>query len=243
MQVGFIGSGNMATALARGLGEPVLCTDSGSGRAQRLVDELGGEVVSNAECAERAEILVLAHKPYQLDAVAAEIDPRRVVVSILGNVDVDTVRRAYPKARTVLRLEPNTPSELRRGVLIFAESESPDAPAVHERFSVLGTVVELPDRLVGTAGAVSGVGPAYWALFVEAWTDAAVRHGIPAEKAATLVTETMAGTAALLTHTDTLSARRAVTSPGGSTARGLNALEQGGVRAALANAMDAVVEP
>src|SRR3954452_12780716 len=81
------------------------------------------------------------------------------------------------------------------------------------------------------------------ALIVEAWTDTAVRHGIPADKAATLVTETMAGTAALLAHTDTLTARRAVTSPGGSTARGLNALEQGGVRAALANAMDAVVEP
>src|SRR3954463_7205199 len=109
MQVGFIGSGDLATAPGAAPGDPVLCTDSGSGRAQRLVDELGGEGVSNAQCAERAEILVLAHKPYQLDAVAAEIDPRRVVVSILGNVDVDTVRRAYPKARTVLRLEPNTP--------------------------------------------------------------------------------------------------------------------------------------
>jgi len=241
--VGFIGSGNMATALARGLGEPVLCTDNGSGRAQRLVDELGGEVVSNAECAERADILVLAHKPYQLDAVAAGIDARRIVVSILGDVTVDAVRRAHPKARSVLRLEPNTPSALRRGVLIFTESDSPDAPAVHERFKTLGTIVELPERLAGIAGAVSGVGPAYWALIVEAWTDAAVRHGIPADKAATLVTETMAGTAALLAQTDTLTARRAVTSPGGATARGLNALEQGGVRAALANAMDAVVNP
>src|SRR6478735_6709366 len=203
MQLGFIGSGNMASALARGLGEPVLCTDNGSGRAQRLVDELGGEVVTNAECAERADILVLAHKPYQLEAVAAGVDARGIVVSILGDTSVDTVGEAHPNARSVLRLEPNTPTELRRGVLIFAESDSPDAPAVHELFGTLGKVVELPDRLVGIAGAVSGVGPAYWALLVEAWTDAAVRHGIPAEKAATLVTETMAGTAALLAHTDT----------------------------------------
>jgi pyrroline-5-carboxylate reductase len=241
MQVGFIGSGNMARALARGLGEPILATDNGSGRAQRLVDELGGEVVSNAECAERADVLVLAHKPYQLDVVAAEIDARQIVVSILGDVSVDTVRRAHPNARSVLRLEPNTPSELRRGVLVFAESDSPDTAAVHALFRPLGTIVELPERLVGTAGAVSGVGPAYWALIAEAWIDAAVRHGIPADKAATLVSETMAGTAALLTHTDTLAVRRAVTSPGGSTARGLNALEQRGVRAALAAAMDAVV--
>jgi pyrroline-5-carboxylate reductase len=91
------------------------------------------------------------------------------------------------------------------------------------------------------AGAVTGVGPAYWALLAEAYTDSAVRHGIPAAQAATLVSETMAGTAALLAQTDTLTLRRGVTSPGGSTARGLAALERGGVRAALAAAMDDVV--
>ena len=231
----------MARALAQGLGQPALFTDSGSGRAQALVDELGGEAVSNAECAERADVLVLAHKPYQLDAVAETIDARGIVVSILGSTSVETVSKAHPNARTVLRLEPNTPSEYRQGVLVFAASDSPDARAVHELFAPLGTIVELPDRLIGVAGAVSGVGPAYWSLIAEAWIDSAIRHGIPAAEAATLVTETMAGTAALLTHTDTLAARRAVTSPGGSTARGLNALEQGGVRSALANAMDAVV--
>jgi pyrroline-5-carboxylate reductase len=88
---------------------------------------------------------------------------------------------------------------------------------------------------------VSGVGPAYWALLAEAFVDSAIRHGLPAAQAATLVRETMAGTAALLTETDTLALRRGVTSPGGSTARGLDALERGGVRAALSQAMDAVV--
>ena len=88
-----------------------------------------------------------------------------------------------------------------------------------------------------------GVAPAYWALFVEAWVDAAVRHGVPVATAQALVREGMAGTAELLRHYDgdTLALRRAVTSPGGSTARGLAALERGGVRAALAQAMDAVV--
>ena len=232
----------MAAALARGWGDPILATDSGSGRAQTLVAEVGGEVVSNRECAERADVLILAHKPYQLEQVAQEIDPKGVVVTILGSITVAEVELALPHAK-VLRVEPNTPSALRRGVLVFAASEHPEAQAVQDLFSRLGTVVELPERLVDIAGAVSGVGPAYWALIAEAWTDAAIRHGIPAAQAATLVTETMAGTAALLTQTDTLSARRAVTSPGGSTARGLHALEKGGVRAALADAMDAVVNP
>lgn len=79
MQVGLIGAGNMARAMARGWGEPLLCSDSGSGRAQALVDELGGEALSNLEVARRAELVILCHKPYQLNAVAKEIaePPRR----------------------------------------------------------------------------------------------------------------------------------------------------------------------
>jgi pyrroline-5-carboxylate reductase len=241
MQVGFIGSGNMAAALARGWGDPVLATDNGSGAAQRLVDELGGEAVSNRACAERADVLILAHKPYQLDLVANQVDARGIVVSILGATTVEQLKRAHPNAKAVIRVEPNTPAELRRGVTLFAATDDPHAGAIKDLFARLGTVVELPEPLIGIAGAVSGVGPAYWALFAEAWTDAAIRHGIPAAEAATLVTETMAGTAALLTQTDTLAARRAVTSPGGSTARGLDALERGGLRAAFSDAMDAIL--
>jgi pyrroline-5-carboxylate reductase len=93
------------------------------------------------------------------------------------------------------------------------------------------------------AGATGGVGPAYFALLAEAWVDAAVRHGLSPQVASTLVTETMAGSAELLRlrDHDTLALRRAVASPGGTTARGLAALERGGVRAALAAAMDDVV--
>jgi len=235
----------MAAALARGWGEPVLCTDSGSGRAAKLVAELGGEVLTNRELARAADVIVLAHKPAQLDAVAGEIADAAtgIVVSILGGTTVERVRAAYPHAATVLRVEPNTPAAVRQGVLVFAASEDPGAEPVKTLFARLGTVIEVPEKLIGVAGAISGVGPAYWALLAEAWTDAAVRHGLSAPQAATLVRHTMAGTAALLEHTDTLALRRAVTSPGGSTARGLDALERAGVRAALSDAMDAVVTP
>ena len=246
MQVGFIGSGNMAAALARGWGEPVLCSDSGSGRARALAEELGGEALTNREVAERADLVILAHKPAQLETVAEEIaGAPKAVVSILARATQADVRAAYPDT-PVFCVEPNTPAEVGRGVLAFAQ---PDAPVdaqlyaeVRERFARLGTVLEVPERLMGVAGACMGVAPAYWALMVEAWVDAAVARGMPVATAQTLVTEGMAGSAELLRHYDgdTLALRRAVTSPGGSTARGLAALERGGVRSALAQAMDDV---
>jgi len=239
MQVGFIGSGNMASALARGWGEPVLCSDSGSGRAAALAQELGGEALTNREVAERADILILAHKPAQLEAVAAEIGgAAKAVVSILAGVTQAELRAAYPGV-PVFCVEPNTPTEVGKGVLAFAEPDEPVDADLHrqvrERFARLGAVVEVPERLMGVA-------PAYWALVVEAWVDAAVRRGMPVAAAKELVIGGMAGSAELLRRHDgdTLKVRRAVASPGGSTARGLAALEAAGVRAALSDAMDAV---
>jgi pyrroline-5-carboxylate reductase len=247
--IGLVGSGNMARALALGWGDPVLCTDSGSGRARELAELVGGEAVaSNRELAERADVVVLAHKPAQLAAVAAEVaGAPRVVVSILARTTQAEVRAAYPET-PVFRIEPNTPVEVRRGALAFA---IPDAPVdeelrtrVRELFSRLGTVVDVPEPLMRIAGATGGVGPAYWALLVEAQVDAAIRRGMPQALASRLVTETMAGSAELLRarEFDTLALRRAVSSPGGTTVRGLAALERGGVRAALAQAMDDVVD-
>ena len=241
MRIGFVGSGNMATALVRGWGEPVLCTDSGSGRAHVLAEEFGGEAVaSNAELAERAEIVVLAHEPQQLAEVAQEVAPRaKRVVSLLAGTSLEDLRAAFPGV-PVARVEPNTPVELRQGVCILA-TESDDREQIRELFERVGAVVELPEKQMTVAAACSGVGPAYFALVQEAWVDAAVRRGIPSARASELVRGTMAGTAALLETTDTLALRRGVTSPGGATARGLAALEAGGLRTAFADAMDAVV--
>jgi pyrroline-5-carboxylate reductase len=245
MKIGFIGAGNMAAALARGWGEPVLCTDSGSGRARALVDELGGEVAaSNFELAVNSDIVVLAHKPAQLDAVAREASPAaRAVVSLLGRTTLEELRAAYP-GTPVVRVQPNTPVEVRSGVTLLAEpAEDPLAGQVEALFERVGTVVRLPESMLDAAAACSGVGPAYWALAAEAWVEAAIRRGVPASQAQRLVTETMAGSAELLRARghDTLRMRREVTSPGGTTARGLAALERHGIRAAFAAAMDDVL--
>ncbi len=237
MQIGLIGAGNMGSAMARGWGRPVLASDSGSGRAAALVAELGGEALSNAEVAERADLVVLAHKPGQLEDVAAGIAPKRIL-SVMGGRTLDDLRRAYPDAR-VTRVEPNTPVALRQGVLVVpAEADDDEVLAL---LAELGSVVRVPEALIGTAGAISGVGPAYVALVAEAWADAGIKAGLPAAVATDLVTRTLAGSAALLAEQDTLAVRRGVTSPGGTTARGLAALEREGIRRAFAAATDDVV--
>jgi pyrroline-5-carboxylate reductase len=246
MRVGLIGAGNIARALARGWGEPVLVSDAGSGRAQSLADELGGEAVdSSLEVARGADLVILCHKPAQLSRVAQEIAGEiKPIVSVLGGVSLEALQAVYP-ARPVFRTEPNTPVEVRRGVVSFCPAEG--VPADLERdvialFDRLGEVFVLPESLFGAAGAISGVGPAYQALLAEAQVDAGIRYGLKADLAGRLVAETMAGTAALIAHRDydTLAVRREVTSPGGSTARGLAALERAGVRAAFQDAMDAL---
>lgn len=235
----------MASALARGWGEPVLCTDIAHERAGALVAEVGGEVLtSNAALADRADVVFLCHKPEQLDAVAAEVADREeggAIVSILGGIPLDALRRAYPGQR-VTRLMPNVAVEVGRGTICMAaESEPPEG--LRELLQRAATLVELPERQMEIATAVMGVGPAYVSLFVEAQVDAAVRLGMPPDLAARLATETAAGTAELLAKHDydTLGIRRMVTSPGGSTARGLAALEHGGLRAAFQAAAQAVV--
>jgi pyrroline-5-carboxylate reductase len=251
MRVGLIGAGNMARALARGWGEPVLCSDSGSGRAAALAAELGGRAAGNVEVAEEADLVVLCHKPAQFGDVARELSGHvKAVASVLGSIDASALAQAY-RPQQVFRLMPNTPVEVRQGVVLYSPVDRYDHVIDRELerqvlalFERLGAVVTIDESRVAAAAAVMSVGPAYQALLAEAQVDAAVRHGLGPTLASRLVTDTMAGTAELLRvrDYDTLAVRREVTSPGGSTARGLDALERGGVRAAFQAAIDRVCE-
>jgi pyrroline-5-carboxylate reductase len=248
MQIGLIGAGNMARGLALGWGQPVVCTDVLPERARALADEVGGEAVgSSAEVAQRADLVFLCHKPPQLQAVAAEVAPHaRAVASILAATPLASVKAAYPE-RPVYRVLPSTPVEVRQGAVILAADDEQDPEldaAVRELLAELGTLVVLDDGVVDVAMGLMSNAPAYYALVVEAQVDAGVRHGLTPDQAARLVVQTMAGTAELIRRQDydTLAVRRAVTSPGGSTARGLDALERGGLRGAFSAALDAILQ-
>jgi pyrroline-5-carboxylate reductase len=258
MQIGLIGCGNMARALARGWGRPVLCADPIAERARALADELGGEALaSNAEVAARAELVVLCHKPAQLATVAGEVGAGTTpIASILAVTPLAALREAYP-GRPVYRFIPSLPVEVRQGAVVQAAgpgqldaeslgglSEQLDA-SVAELFAELGTLVVLDDSLVDVATGLMSCSPAYVALVAEAQVDAGVRRGIPAAQGAELVVQTLAGTAELLRRRgyDTMAVRREVSSPGGLTARGVDALERAGLRRAFSDALDAVLEP
>jgi pyrroline-5-carboxylate reductase len=247
MRIGLIGAGNMASALARGWGDPVLVYDAYRPRAEALVEELGGEVAqSNAELARHADAVLLAHKPAGLERVAAEIGGEaKGVISILGGVPLAALRAAYG-ATPIVRLIPSVPVEVRQGVTCHArdaEAESELEAQAIALFRRVGLVVGLDESQMEIATGLMSCAPAYVALVAEAQVDAGVRAGLPADVAGELVAANIGGTAALLQARgmDTLGVRRAVTSPGGITARGLAALEHGGVRAAFDDAMQAVL--
>lgn len=244
MVVGFVGSGSMAAAMARGwagLFEAMLFSDSGSGRAIKLAKEVDGEAVrSNVILAEAAEVIVLAVKPGALGAVAAEIgDTEKTVVSLLAGTSLAEVAAAFPLA-SVLRVMPNLAVEVRRGVI--ATNGAQEQTEVRGALEVLGHVVELGDEEFDAATAVMGCAPAYLALAVEAIAAAGARDGLPPDLSLELVVETAAGTAELLRNLTPSELRAAVASPGGSTEAGLAALEdrevpagyEAAVRASLA---------
>ncbi len=231
----------MAAAMARGWAgdfEGMLFSDSGSGRARALAEELGGEAVGNAELAARSDFVVLAVKPAKLAEVAPDLAAAKRVVSVLAAVPVAKLRDALPGAE-VLRVMPNVAVEVGHGVLCV--SGEADA-AVRERLARLGRIVELPDDRFDEATAVMGCSPAYFALVVQVLAEAGAAEGLDPDLARELVVETAAGTAELLRSHDPAALQRAVASPGGSTEAGLQALDANGAGAAFEAAVRASLE-
>ena len=249
MKLGLIGAGNMASALARGIGEPVLVHDLDEAKAHALARELGGESVgSNAELAERADALVLCHKPKQLEEVATEVGGRaKVVVSILAATTTERLSAAYPGA-AIYRFIPNMPTEVKRGVLCYVPGPgAADGPEdeILELFSRTGAVIRLDDEpLIEPAMALMSCGPAFLALVAESFAEAGAAHGLDRGDAMRMVVETMGGTADYLAghDYDGPALRARVATPGGTTERGLIVLEERGLHDVTRAAVDAVVE-
>jgi pyrroline-5-carboxylate reductase len=242
----------MAAAMARGWAradeqpEAMLFCDAGSGRAATLAAELGGESRETlAALADDSDLVVLAVKPGALDAAAAGLEGRaEAVLSVLVGTPIARLRTALGGGVPLFRTVPNVAVEVGAGVICQAPPDGASEELAREvgaALGRLGSVVEVEERLFDAATAVMSCGPAFVAVVTEAISDAAVREGLDAALAHELVVDTLSGTAALLREHDTLAVRRAVTSPGGMTAAGLAALEAGGVRASLGEAVRAAV--
>ena len=242
MNVGFIGSGSMAAAMARGWAgsgtvEPsaMFFTDSGSGRATALAEDVGGNAVrTNSEVVERSDFVVLAMKPHSLEEVASAMPAPKAVLSLLGATRLETLDLHFPGS-SVLRLMPNLAVEANRGVICLARDENLDPELVdrtHRLLEPLGFVVELPDEQMDAATAVMGCTPAYFAAAAAAVARVGVNEGLHPDVSSSMVAEALAGTAALLGRRTPFEIQVAVASPGGSTEAGIEALEQhGGVEA------------
>lgn len=234
----------MAAAMARGWAgqwEGMLFFDPDSERARKLAGELGGEAVgSNGELAERADVVVLAVKPSALEQAAGELAGASAVVSILGATSLEKVEAVFPSAE-VGRIMPNVAVEVGGGVLCVSGEFGSE---VRGKLDVLGHVVELPDSQFDVATALMGCSPAYFALVAEALADAGVGVGAGLDRKLVerLVVEAAAGTGALMRVRRPADVRISVTSPGGSTEAGLDALDRAGAREAFAAAVRASLE-
>ena len=255
--IAFIGCGNMGGALARAaakspLTERLLLANRTQEKAARLAEELGAEVCSNADAAREADVLFLAVKPQGLEAMVAgirgELSARKrvLIVSMVAGWTVEELT-ALLGAHPVVRIMPNIPVAVGGGVTMLCASDAvteQEKELVKELLAASGMVSELSEPLMEAASGVTGCGPAFAAMFVDALADGAVACGLPRKEAIAYAAQMMKGTAELLLysgeHPDAL--RDRVCSPGGSTIQGVRKLEEGAFRAAVMNAVIATWE-
>ena len=258
MKLAFIGMGNMATALARGFvasgklsAADVVAYDPYQDMLKQKAAEIGFSAAATAvEAVQAADTVLIACKPHQVEGAVAEIAPAlpdKALLSIALGWDHAKYRAILPSDVRVQFIMPNTPAMVGEGVFLFEETNTLTAEelaAVKALFSAIGYVHTLPSRLMGIGGAVSGCGPAFVDLMLEAFADAAVLYGIPRDLAQAMVSETVLGSAKLQKETGLHPGvlKDMVCSPGGSTIKGVAALEENGYRAACIAAIKAIME-
>jgi pyrroline-5-carboxylate reductase len=245
----------MATALVRGMlnarvaSPPAIVASDPLGPARdALAAETGITVFeANGPVVEHSDVLVLAVKPQSMPEVLSELKPQvsaaQLVISIAAGVPISVLVAGLGPDRRVVRVMPNTPALLGEGASAFAPGpgvSSDDEALVQAFLSSVGRVVQVPERLLDAVTGLSGSGPAFVYLIIEALSDGGVRMGLPRDIALTLAAQTVLGAARMVLETGLHPGvlKDQVTSPGGTTIAGLHALEQGGVRGAL---IDAVV--
>lgn len=256
-KVGFVGMGNMAQAIAEGFltsgklrGEDILAYAPHKDKLYQNSKRIGFLPVDTLqELVRQSEVVILACKPYQIQEVLKEVKKEltgKVLLSIAAGWVYDNFHVLLGDSVRIQCIMPNTPAMAGEGVLLFEAAHSlkeQERNMVLDWFAALGMVEELPTNLMGIGGAVTGCGPAFMDLIMEAYADAAVKYGIQRETAYKLISQTMLGSARLQqvtgSHPGVL--KDAVCSPNGTTIRGVDALEHAGIRAACIDSIDAVM--
>ena len=256
---GFIGTGNMGGALARAAAKVVssddlLLSDGYAPVAENLARELQCKAVAVNTVAVSADLIFLGVKPQVMATMLSGIAPYLaaradsfVLVSMAAGISIADIRRMAGGNYPVIRIMPNIPVKSGSGVILYDYSENVTeemAETFRHAMTYAGLVDQLPEHLIDAGSALSGCGPAFVSLFVEALADGAVACGLPRAKALAYAEQTVLGTARYLlesgVHPGAL--KDAVCSPGGSTIEGVLALEAGGFRAAAADAVVSAFE-
>jgi pyrroline-5-carboxylate reductase len=254
-KLGFIGGGNMASALIKGLihsGFPapqIFVTDVDADRLDALAAQHGVQVSTvNHDIVTKCDVIVLSVKPQVIDRVLAtigkDVRPEQLVVSVAAGVPIGAMEARFPPGTRVIRTMPNTPATVDAGATAISAGSSATADDVaiaRAMFSAVGRVVTLDETLLDAVTGLSGSGPAYVMLMIEALADGGVKVGLHRDTALLLAAQTVYGSAKLLLETGEHPGRLKdmVTSPGGTAIAGLHTLESGGLRRTLIDAVEA----
>jgi pyrroline-5-carboxylate reductase len=257
-KIGFFGAGRMATALARGILDAGLCkpeelsaSDVDARQADLFSKEVGAKPKnSNLDLAAFADVGILAVKPGHVQEVLQEVKKAfagKLLISIAAGVTLKTLESLVDPTTRVVRVMPNTPALVRAGASAFAAGNGINAEDIKITESILGAVglaLQVPEKMLDAVTGLSGSGPAYIFLTIEALADGGVEMGIPRDIALKLAAQTVLGSAQMVLQTGRHPGelKDMVTSPGGTTIEGLHALETGSTRAAFMNAVRAATE-
>jgi pyrroline-5-carboxylate reductase len=255
-KIGFLGAGKMASALAKGFiqsglvtSEQVLASDPLAGARSSFAEVAGGRTAtSNAEVLSFADVILLAVKPDHADGVLAEIKSHftegHLMISIVAGLPLERIESRLIEGARVIRAMPNTPALVGAAATAFALGRSAsveDGEVAAALFSATGLALDVKEAMLDAVTGLSGSGPAYVCLMIEALSDGGVAAGLPRNIATSLAAQTVLGTARMVLETGLHpgALKDMVTSPGGTTIEGLHELEKAGLRGALISAVRA----
>jgi len=256
MRIAILGTGKIGESLLAGLRSSdwadIVASSRREERAAELRERHGVETTtSNADAIHGADVIVLAVKPQDIETLLGEIGHlvtnEQTVLSVAAAIPTSRIERHLGSDVPVVRAMPNTPATVHEGIAGMCAGRNAGREHLDRAGTVLravGAVVEVPEEQMDAITAVSGSGPAYYALLAEAMIEAGILLGLSREVSTKLVVQTMLGTAKLLRDENVhpVELRESVTSPGGTTIRAIRELEQAGVRAAFLNAINAAME-